>query len=61
MGIHNGVGFFGTPSNLPVEVLVISQYKVENGKIVEEWMMFDGLDVLRQIHANDFEDASCIE
>jgi predicted ester cyclase len=49
-GIHDGIGYFGQPSGKTVEVLGISHLKVRNEKIVEEWMTFDGLDVLRQIY-----------
>ena len=51
IGINNGYGYFGKPTGKQVEVLTISQYKVRNRKIIEEWMMFDGIDVLRQMYS----------
>ena len=49
LGLHEGIGFFGQPSGALAEVLGISHYKVRNGMILEEWLTFDGIDVLRQI------------
>ncbi|MEF9934757.1 MAG: ester cyclase [Clostridium sp.] len=49
-GMHEGLGYFGAASGKPVEVVGINHYNVVNNKIVQEWMTFDGLDVLRQIY-----------
>lgn len=49
-GLHEGRGYFGQPSGKPIEILGINQFHVANNKIVEEWVTFDGLDVLRQIY-----------
>ena len=49
-GLHEGIGYFGEPSGKPVEILGVSHLKVVNNKVVEEWMVFDGLDVLTQIY-----------
>ncbi|MEO0042704.1 MAG: hypothetical protein RL329_2152, partial [Bacteroidota bacterium] len=51
IGNHTGEGFFGAPSGKPIVVMGISHFIVKNGKIVEEWLVFDGFDVLCQIHA----------
>lgn len=37
----------------PVEILGITQYCFENGKIVEAWEIYDGLDVMRQLCLGD--------
>ena len=50
-GLHEGRGMFGAPSNKPVEILGINHYRTKNNKIEEEWVTFDGLDVLKQIYA----------
>ncbi|MCK1992251.1 ester cyclase [Peribacillus muralis] len=47
-GMHEGIGTFGLPSGKPIEILGITHLKVRNEKIVEEWIVFDGIDVLRQ-------------
>ncbi len=52
LGLHEGIGFFGSPSHGQAEILGVSQYKVRNGNILEEWLTFDGLDVLRQIEGH---------
>ena len=31
----------------------ITQYRIEGGKIVEAWEVYDGLDVLRQLYLGD--------
>ncbi|MFD9627291.1 ester cyclase [Peribacillus muralis] len=54
-GLHEGIGYFGQPSWNPVEILGITQLRVIDGKVVEEWITFDGLDVLKQIYLNTEE------
>lgn len=55
-GLHEGLGTFGAPTMKPVEFLGITHYRIVNGKIEEEWITYDGLDVLRQIYL-ETEDA----
>ena len=54
-GIHEGYGYFGKPSFKPVEILGITHFSIVERKIVEEWVTFDALDVLKQTYAGDFE------
>lgn len=49
-GLHEGIGFFGKPSGKPIEILGINHYHISENKVKEEWMTFDGIDVLRQIY-----------
>lgn len=57
-GLHEGIGMFGNPSGKFVEIMGINHYRIENGKIVESWVMYDGLDVIKQIVAgSDDEEA----
>lgn len=49
-GINEGIGFFGKPSGNHIEIMGINHYHVLNGKVREEWITFDGLDVLKQMH-----------
>lgn len=51
VGTHAGEGFFGAPSGQEVVLPIISHYVVEDGKISQEWMVFDAFDALCQIHA----------
>ena len=39
-GLHEGLGAFGQPSGNFVEILGISQYRVEGSKIVEAWEIY---------------------
>ncbi|MDX6153071.1 ester cyclase [Marinococcus sp. PL1-022] len=50
-GVHGGIGYFGSPSGKAVEINGMNHFKVRNKKIQEEWMLFDGMEVLRQIYA----------
>lgn len=49
-GLHEGIGAFGEPSGNVVEILGITQFRFEAGRIAEAWEVYDGLDVLRQIY-----------
>lgn len=49
-GLHEGMGFFGKPSGKPVDILGINHYHIAGNKVKEEWITFDGIDVLRQIY-----------
>lgn len=64
-GLHEGIGYFGSPSGQPVEILGITHLRVRHEKIVEEWITFDGLDVLRQmylgIHSDEKENENIEE
>ncbi|GMG87943.1 ester cyclase [Biformimicrobium ophioploci] len=48
-GTHTGNGRWGDASGAPVLILGESQYKLQNGKVVEEWLVYDELAVLTQI------------
>jgi len=60
LGIHEGIGYFGKPSGRPVEILGISHLRVLDEQIIEEWITFDGLDVLKQIHRQDGDNEELI-
>ena len=49
---HSGDGFFSSPSGKEIIMPGICHYIVKDGKINEEWIVFDGYDVLLQIYAN---------
>lgn len=50
-GLNEGIGFFGSPSGKPVEIMGINHYHIQDHKVKEEWITFDGLDVLKQMYA----------
>ncbi|MFC7393630.1 ester cyclase [Scopulibacillus cellulosilyticus] len=49
-GMHEGQGYFGKASGKPIEISGINHLRIRNEKVVEEWLLFDGLEVLRQIY-----------
>ncbi len=51
-GAHQGDGMFGPASGAPVYILGASHWRVINGRIREEWTVFDELAVLRQIETH---------
>lgn len=51
-GTHTGAGQFGAPSGRPVTILGMSHFRFgDDGKIVQEWTVWDEIAVLMQIHA----------
>ena len=53
VGTHRGFGVYGAPTGRQVRIWGISQYRIEQGKIQEEWMMFNEFDLLQQIMASE--------
>lgn len=53
---HSGDGIFGPASGAPVFILASSHWRVINGRIREEWTVFDELAVLRQIESHRLAD-----
>ncbi|MBY8826287.1 ester cyclase [Sphingomonas colocasiae] len=50
-GTHLGNGQFGPPSGKPVSILGMSHFRFKNGKIAQEWTVWDEIAVLMQIHS----------
>lgn len=50
-GLHEGLGIYGPATGKMVEILGISHYIMQDGKIIEEWLTYDGLDVYKQIYS----------
>jgi predicted ester cyclase len=48
-GVHSGRGLYGEPSGKPVEIMGITHAQVQGGKILEEWTVFDELNILCQV------------
>ena len=48
-GVHTSRGLFGEPGGAELLIMGESQYRLENGRIVEEWMVYDELSVWEQI------------
>jgi len=47
--VHARSGLFGTPSRAPLQIWGITQSRVQEGRVQEEWMLFNELDVMIQI------------
>ncbi|MEF9917439.1 MAG: ester cyclase [Lachnospiraceae bacterium] len=54
-GMNEGIGFFGQPSGKPLDVMGINHYHIWNKKVKEEWITFDGMDVLKQMQMGTIE------
>ena len=50
-GTHKGDLFGITPTGRPISVRQIAIYRLENGKVVDEWEVSDQLGLMRQIGA----------
>jgi predicted ester cyclase len=48
-GTHNGGSLWGQATGAPLLILGESQYRVVDGKVVEEWLVFDELAVITQV------------
>ena len=48
---HGGDGIYGLATNVSVQIWGITQHKICNGHIEKEWMLFNELDLMMQIHA----------
>ncbi|MEO0613096.1 MAG: ester cyclase [Pseudomonadota bacterium] len=46
---HNGDGLFGPATGAPIYILGASHWRLINGRIREEWTVFDEVALLRQI------------
>jgi predicted ester cyclase len=48
-GTHRGHGMYSKPTGRPVRLWGITQYKIVQGQIVENWTMFNELNLLMQL------------
>jgi len=53
VGTHRGFGVYGPPTGRQCRIWGITQYRVERGKVREEWQMFNEFDLLQQIMATE--------
>lgn len=49
-GTHTGFGNYGEPTGQAIEILGISHHLILDGKIQNEWTLFDEFELLKQIH-----------
>ena len=48
-GTHRGHGMYGSATGRPVRVWGITQYRIVDGKIIENWTMFNELNLKMQL------------
>jgi predicted ester cyclase len=53
LGTHRGYGQYGDPTGRRVHLWGLSQLYFEDGRIVEDWMLFNEFDVLAQLLRDD--------
>ena len=49
-GVHKHDGIYGPPTHKPILILAASHWHTEDGKISEDWTVFDELAVLQQVY-----------
>jgi predicted ester cyclase len=49
LGTHRGHGVYGPPTGRRVALWGISQYRISEGRIEQEWALFNEFDVLQQL------------
>lgn len=49
IGTHRGAGIYGSPTGRRVNMWGITQHHIKNGKIIEEWMLFNEFAMMQQI------------
>ena len=50
VGTHRGNGIYGPPSGRPVYLWGITQHSIKDGRIAEEWTLFNEFEVMQQIY-----------
>ena len=53
-GTHRGFGIYGPPTGRPITMWGISQHRIRNGRIIEEWMLFNEFAVMQQIYRDEY-------
>jgi predicted ester cyclase len=49
-GTHRGYGIYGSPTNRPINMWGISQHRIKDGIIQQEWTLFNEFAVMQQIY-----------
>jgi predicted ester cyclase len=50
VGTHRGVGIYGPPTGRRVHMWGITQHHIMDGRILEEWTLFNEFEVMQQIY-----------
>lgn len=49
LGTHTGPGIYGKPTDRPIRMHGVTQHQVRDGRFVEEWTVFNELEIVRQL------------
>lgn len=49
-GTHRGYGIYGSPTGRQVSIWGVSQHRIQNGIITEEWTLFNEFGTMQQIY-----------
>lgn len=49
IGTHDGPSAYGRPTGKPVNVMGVTHHRVQDGRFVQEWTVFDELAILKQL------------
>jgi predicted ester cyclase len=53
VGTHRGLGIYGPPTGRRVQFWGITQHRLIEGEVHEEWMMFNEFEVMQQIYRDE--------
>ena len=53
VGTHRGFGIYGAPTGRRVYLWGITQHRIVDGVVTEEWMMFNEFEVMQQIYRDE--------
>jgi predicted ester cyclase len=51
-GTHLGPGPYGRPTGRRVRLMGISHHRIQDGKFIEEWMIYDEFALLKQLYSS---------
>jgi predicted ester cyclase len=49
-GTHTGYGIYGEPTGKRINILGVSHHLIKDGRIQQEWTLFDEFALLKQLH-----------
>lgn len=50
-GTHTGYGIYGEPGGNPIRIMGVSHHLIQDGRVQNEWTLFDEFALLKQIYA----------
>lgn len=57
-GHHLGYGALGSPTGHPLSVMGVNHFHIRDGKIIDEWVVYDELSMLAQIKLAELQHAA---